>query len=112
MNFIINNSFGGKEAKNSSDYRKGLLVVTEWLQENHKSHMIRDILITLSEAQETMYLPDNQRSPQTVLRLYLVMFVHMPFIKINGRGKVKKLTNRKLFGSYYHFLNCHSSQQY
>ena len=112
LNFIINNSFGGKEAKNSSDYRKCLLVVTEWLQENHKSHMIRDILITLSEAQEIMYLPDNQRSPQTVLRLYLVMFFHMPFIKINGRGKVKKLTNRKLFGSYYHSLNCHSSQQY
>ena len=53
--------------------------------------MIRDILITLSEAQEIMYLPDNQRSPQTVLRLYLVMFVHMLFIKINLRGKVKKI---------------------
>ena len=26
LNFIINNSFGGKEAKNSSDYRKSLLV--------------------------------------------------------------------------------------
>ena len=51
--------------------------------------MIRDILITLSEVQEIMYLPDNQRSPQTLLRLYLVMFVHMLFIKMNVRGKVK-----------------------
>ena len=88
----------GEEAKNSSDYRKSLLVVTQWFQENHKTHMIHDILITLSEAQEIMYLPDNQRSPKTVLRLYLVMFVHMLFIKINVRGKVKKLTNLEFFG--------------
>ena len=88
----------GEEAKNSSDYRKSLLVVTQWFHENHKIHMIQDILITLSEAQEIMYLPDNQRSPQTVLRLYLVMFVHMLFIKINVRGKVKKLTNLEFFG--------------
>ena len=52
----------GEEAKNSSDYRKSLLVVTQWFHENHKMHMIRDILITLSEAQEIMYLPDNQQS--------------------------------------------------
>ena len=36
----------------------------------------------------------------------------MLFIKINVRGKVKKLTNRKFFGSYYHSLIRHSSQQY
>ena len=74
--------------------------------------MIQDILITLSEAQEIMYLPDNQRLPQTVLRLYLVMFVHMLFIKINVRGKVKKLTNHNFFGSYYHSLIRHSSHHY
>ena len=60
LSFIINNSFGGKEAKQSSDYRKSLLVVTQWFKENHKTHMIRDILITLSETQEIMYLPHNQ----------------------------------------------------
>ena len=63
LKFIIINSFWGKEAKNSSDYQERLLVVTQWFQENHKTHMIRDILITLSEAQEIMYLPDNQQSP-------------------------------------------------
>ena len=98
MNFIINNSFRGKEGKNSSVHQKSLLVVTQWFQDSHITHMIRDILITLSEAQEIMYLPDDQRSPETVLRLYLVMFVHMLFIKINVRGKVKKLTNLEFFG--------------
>ena len=112
MNFTINNSFRGKEAKNSSVHQKSLLVVTHWFQDNHITHMIQDILITLSEAQEIMYWSDNQRSPETVLRLYLVMFVHMLFIKINVRGKVKKLINRKFFWSYYHSLICHSSQQY
>ena len=112
LNFIINNSFGGKEAKNSSNYWKSLLVVTQWFQENHKTHMIQDILITLSEGQEIMYLPDNQRSLQTVLRLYLVMFVHILFIKVNVRGKVKKSTNCKFFGSYYCSLIRHSSEQY
>ena len=55
--------------------------------------MIQDIVITLSEAQKLIYLPDNHRSPQSLLWLYLVMFVHMLFIKINVFGKVKKLTN-------------------
>ena len=36
----------------------------------------------------------------------------MLFIIINIRGKVKKLTNHKFFGSYYHSLIRHSSQQY
>ena len=73
LSFIINNSFGGKEAKQSSVYRKSLLVVTQWFKENHKTHMIRDILITLSETQEIMYLPHNQLSPRTVLWLCLVI---------------------------------------
>ena len=40
LNFIINNSFGGKEAKNSSNYCKSFLVVIQWFQENHKTHVI------------------------------------------------------------------------
>ena len=42
----------------------------------------------------------------------MVVFSHMLAIKINVRGKAKKLTNRKFFGSYYHTLIHHSAQQY
>ena len=72
--------------------------------------MIQDIVNTLSEAQKLMYLPDNQQSPESLLWFYLVMFVHMLFIRMNVYGKVKKITN--LFGSHNHSLIHHSSQQY
>ena len=110
FNFIINNSFNGKEAKNASDYRKSLLIVTQRFLENHEDHIFRDILTTLYEIQEIIYLPDNQRSHQTVLRLYIITFKHMLCFKMNLHGNLKKLTRRKIFGSYYHSLIHHFPQ--
>ena len=39
FNFVINNSFNEKEAKNASDYRKSLLIVTQWFLESHEDHI-------------------------------------------------------------------------
>ena len=109
---IINVSFNGKIAKNSSDYRKSILIVTKWFQDNCSHHVFKSILLTLCEIQEILYSPDKNRSPQSVLRLYLILFIHMLLIKINIRGKLQKLTARKFFGSYFHSLVHHTALQY
>ena len=48
----INSSFNGKEAKNAADYRKSLLLVTNWFLSNMKDHFTKNILLTLCEIQE------------------------------------------------------------
>ena len=48
----INSSFNGKEAKNAADYRKSLLLVTNWFLSNMKDHFTKNILLTLCGIQE------------------------------------------------------------
>ena len=83
-----------------------------WFLENYEDHIFRDIITTLCEIQEIKYLPDNQRSPQTVLRLYKITFIHMLCLKMNLRRNLKNLTRKKIFGSYYYSLIHHCPQQY
>ena len=109
---IINVSFNGKLAKNSSDYRKSILILTKWFQDNCSNHVFKSIFVTLCEILEILYSPDKSRSPQSVLRLYLILFIHMLLIKINFCGKFRKLTARKFFGSYFHSLVYHIALQY
>ena len=56
----------------------------------------------ITEIQEILYFPDYKRTPLTILRLYLTVFLHALYIKINLRGNLKKLSPRKLFHNYYH----------
>ena len=48
LNDIISTSFHSKEAKNSSDYRKSLLIVTNWLIQNLSEHYITKIFSTFA----------------------------------------------------------------
>ena len=108
-----------KKPKIPSDYRKSLLLVTNWFIKN-KSQYVNDskfnlsfqIFLTLSEIQEILYLPDNHRNITNILRLINITFTHAMFIKLLINGKQKSLTSRKLFGKYYHSLIRHSSEQY
>ena len=109
---VILSSFNGKEAKNSSDYRKSLLMITNWFLQHHKHHFALKILTTLSEIQEILYLPEIDRTPVTILRLIITCFKHAMLLKIHIDGNVKSLTERKMFGIYYHSLIRHSAEQY
>ena len=93
-----------KIAKNSNDYRKSILIVTKWFQDNCSNHVFKSIFLT--EIQE---IPQSR---QSVLCLYLILYIHMLLIKIIIRGKLRKLTARKCFGSYFHSLVRHSTLQY
>ena len=44
---IIHNSFNGKEAKNSSNYRESLLILCVWLTEIHPGHFATETFTTL-----------------------------------------------------------------
>ena len=57
---IITSSFNGKEAKNSADHRKSLLLISNWFLSNMKNHFSISILITLCEIQEILYLHDQK----------------------------------------------------
>ena len=39
-------------------------------------------------------------------------FIHGMLLTINIRHKLKSLTERKLFGTYYHVITCHAPTQY
>ena len=105
--------FNGKIAKNSSNYRKSTIeIVTKWFQDNCSNHVFKSMFLTSCEIQEILYSPDKKRSPKSVLRLYLILFIHMLLMKINIRGNLRKLTARKFFGSYFHFLVRHSALQH
>ena len=108
---IINLSFG-KEARNSADHRKSLLLVTNWFYENMNNHFICNLLSTLTKIQEILYLPEEARSLTSILQLIITTFVHAMIIKINIRGNLKSLTSRKFFGKYYHSIISHASHQY
>ena len=109
---IIKASFNNKEAKNSVDHRKSLLMITNWFIQNHKNNFITSILRTLCEIQEILYSPDNKRSSLTILRLIITNFKHAMLLKVHIDGAVKSMTERKFFGIYYHSLIKHSSEQY
>ena len=109
---IIAQSFNGKEAKNSADHRKSLLIITNWFIENLKDHFTTNILISLCEIQEILYLPDKNRSPLTILRLLLATFQHSMLLKIHISTSLKSMTERKFYGTYYHSLIRHSGEQY
>ena len=109
---IIEKSFNDKNAKNSSDYRKSLLIVSSWFIENMESNFVSTFLKTLTEIQEILYMTEDNRTTTTVLRLHVSVFLHALHLKINVRGNLKKLTSRKFFGSYYHSLMRHAPLQY
>ena len=125
MEDIIHKSFNGKEAKNSANYRESLLIVINWFIENKNKYLknksdasstkykyAMDILQSLAEIQEILYLPDNKRTTSTVLRLINITFIHAMLIKIFFNNKLLSMTNRKLFEVYYHSLIRHAPEQY
>ena len=67
----ISTSFHSKEAKNASDYRKNLLLVTNWLIQNLSEHYITKILSTFAEIQEITYAVEEKRScPKICLKVH------------------------------------------
>ena len=109
---VIISSFNNKDAKNSADYRRSLLMITNWFQQELPNHFTTQISKTLSEIQELLYLPDNKRNPATILKLIITTYKHAMFLKVNIDGNIRSMTDRKLFGIYYYSIMGHSAEQF
>ena len=99
----IERSFHGKEAKNSTDHRKSLLVLCSSFNEKFTNTYLTDTLTTLAEIQEILYSPEIETNVVKVLRLHNITFKHAMLLKTHFANKLKKLTERNFFGV---FINC------
>ena len=102
---VIDQSFNGKEARNSSDYRRRLIVVCAFFIERFPGTYYTEI-------QELFYLPEKERSTTKILRFYNTTFLHTLLLKKYFENNLKVLTARKFFGVYYHSLATHAKEQY
>ena len=94
----IERSFDGKEAKNSDDHRKSLLLLCSFFNEKFTNSYLTETLMTLIETQE-IYSPEKERNAVKVLRLHNITFKHAMLLKVRFANKLKKLPERKFSGS-------------
>ena len=109
---VIDVSFDGKTAKNSSDYRKSVIIIANWCRKNIRTHTLTKLFQTLAEIQEILYSPDKERTLHSILRLYNITFQHAILLHDIIKKDNMKGTERKLFGSYFHNIVCHAPDQY
>lgn len=68
-------------------------------------------MVELCEIQKILYEEETTRTPQRILRLHNLTFLHTIHL-IDILKSPNKLTKRKLFGQYFHALVSHAAQQY
>ena len=94
-----------KETLRGSDYRKGAILILLALQELQPQSTLTAVVDT---AVEILYADPEKRSPQSVLRLHNLTFVHSKLCE-EMFGCPKTMSKRKMFGRYYHALTVHSA---
>ena len=112
LNDIITTSFHLQEAKKLSDYRKSLLIVTNWLVQNLTEHYITKIFSTFAEIQEITYAVEEKCSCPKILHLSNLTFTYALLLFIHIKYNLKSLTPRNLFGVYYHSIAKHAPIQF
>ena len=102
-----------KEKRRCCDWRKMLLIITQTLYQKIDGK-VHKLLKTLSEIQRILYLGDDFRTPQEILRLHNSCFEHFKLLK--EVFKIPHLsagmTRDKLFGKYANNLLVHAPIQY
>lgn len=94
--------FQGKQYLHACDYRDAAVVLPQMLGKHQCfPEDILQLLTTLSEIGRLLYAHDHVRSPQTVLHLYLITWIHWMLLR-STIPQPKKLTKRKLWGYYAH----------
>ena len=89
--------FNGKDAKNSSDYRKSLLIVAKWFSDNLPEHFFNKILLSMCNIQAINYYSEKKRSLQSILRLYPTTFQHALTIKTSLLSNYQRFHCTKIF---------------
>ena len=107
---VITSSYEGKEVKRGADTRLALLLVTSSIKDNVPGHIYM-IFETLCAIQELLYLNDNKRTAESVLALYVKTVLNGILLRKHIGHNIKKLSAKKLYGKYFHFLFRHFAEE-
>ena len=109
---LLNLPLMEKFKKKSADYRMALVKVVQYCKAEMPEELVCNIFFTMLAIQELLYLPDVHRTSQSILKLYVNVFLHAMHIKEMVGLQTKVITTEKLYGKYYHALIAHSADQY
>ena len=107
----IANSVLGKETLRGSDFRKGAILMLKALQDILPNSFVTTTLSTAVEIAELLYSRPHKRTQQSMLRLHNLSFVHAKLCS-DHLSNPKKMSQRKMFGRYFHAITAHSPLLY
>ena len=109
----IKKSVLGKSTLRCVDYRKAAILVSQAFRKAdvHVDADIQMLVDTAVEICEIMYSQDNMRTQRNILRLHNITFLHGRLC-VTLLSNPKSISQRKMFGTYFHSLMCHSAQLY
>ncbi|KAI8502473.1 AP-5 complex subunit zeta-1 [Branchiostoma belcheri] len=98
----------GKDVQRGVDYRKHLLIVTAQMATNDGDPKAVALLESLCNVAHILYLGEEARTPQLILRLSNQIYLHSMLVKEVIGCQTKSITTRKLYGQYWHSLTTHA----
>ena len=99
-----------KKRTTGADLRATAIVLRQFLT-GKVTNEIHTQLDTIVRIAQISYLPENQRTPRTVLQLYNLTWYHHELLQ-HLIPAPTVLTHSKLFGSYLHDISCHAAPQF
>ena len=111
MEETIQLSLERKEIKRGIDYRKSLIKSNVSLRRKIDANVFK-ILSTLCEIQDILYAGEMERTVENILRFHNQVFLHACLIRELVGSKAKSLTNRVLWGKYFHAIVYHAPVMY
>ena len=101
---------GQKEVVRGVDNRMAVIKVTSVLYGKMPLN-VENLLLTLCNMQMILYQSEKDRTATTILRYYNISFLHGLLCKIVIGRNTKALTQRKMYGKYFHNLITHAPLQ-
>ena len=110
LNALIEFCMAAKETKRAFDYRCALILISNQIRGkiNSKAQLLLD---TLVEIQEIAYNSEAQRTPRSILRFHNLTWYHAMLCRMVIGFQLKKLSVRKLYGTYFHNITSHAPIQ-
>lgn len=90
-----------------SDYRKAVVLMYLALWEAQPEAPITHLFCTLVEITEILYSHESKRTPQAIVRLHNITFLHWKYC-CDLFSKPQVVTRARMFGRYFHSLTYHA----
>ena len=103
-------TIGSKETKRAFDYRCAIINVSNRIK-GIVDAKVQALVDTLVDIQEVLYKGDDQRCLRNVLRLHNSTWYHAILCREVLGFKLKEMTTRKFYGTYFHDLTAHAPLQ-